>query len=213
MSRCQESLGRVAVLGTSMQSLSCSIRSAALSLAVGMPSPALLCSPRCAGTSPRHHSSARPSSCKISSRFSRAGCALPSPPAKGLPRHLRPKNPVKSLCYLLFSVVFAADSIPYLFFPLGALHFDASTHISPCQGQQSRSSCSASWLAGNLLLLVPTSGFHWGLQPCCRWERFAGRGGSELWFAVFSGAKLLLGACWRGKVSRSCVRPWFCLGS
>lgn len=44
-----------------------------LSLAVGTPSPALLCSLRSTGTSPRHRSSARPSSCKASA----TACALP----------------------------------------------------------------------------------------------------------------------------------------
>lgn len=98
--------------------------------------------------------------------FSRVGCAPRSLLAKGLPRHLRPKIPVKSPCYLLFSVVFAADSILYLSFPLGVLHFDALTHTSLCRGQWSCSSRSASRWGGNLLLSVPMSGFCQGLQPC-----------------------------------------------
>jgi len=47
-----------------------------------------------------------------------------------------------------------------------ALHFDVSTHTFPCQGRQSCCSGSASGRAGNLLLLVPMSGFRRGLQPC-----------------------------------------------
>lgn len=141
---------------------------------------------------------------------SRAGCAPRSLLAKGLHRHLRPKIPVKSLCYLLFSVVSAAELILYLFFPLGALHFDASMHTSPCRGQQSRSASRAGWEPAAFGAYV------WVSQgaTALRWERFGGRGGSELWFAVFSGAKLLLGACWHGKMSRSCetlpvVLSWY----
>lgn len=67
--------------------------------------------------------------------FSRVGCAPQSLLVKGLPRHLKPKIPVKLPCYLLFTVVFAADLILYLIFPLGMLHFDASMHTFPCRGQ------------------------------------------------------------------------------
>lgn len=63
-----------------------------------------------------HPCGSAPAKLPVRLLFSRAGCAPRAPPAQGLPRHLRPKIPVKSPCYLLSSVVFAADAILYLFF-------------------------------------------------------------------------------------------------
>lgn len=86
------------MFGTSMQSLLCGISSTALSVAL-LP---VVC---------WHISGIALQSFGHGLCFSRAGCAPWSLPAKELPRHLRPKIRVKSLCYLLFSVVFAADWI------------------------------------------------------------------------------------------------------
>lgn len=193
------------MFGTSMQSLLCGISSAALSTAL-LPtvwwhiSVASLCT-------------AWQTSCKASAMT----CAFPGQDVhpgpyqqRSSPGILDQKFHVKSLCYLLFSVVFAAEWILYLFFPLGVLHFDALTHSSPCWGQWSCSSCLASLWAGNLLLLVPTPGFCWGLQPCVE-KRFEGEGALSLGLLCFLEQKFHWELANVGRyptLMRLC--PWFC---
>lgn len=116
---------------------------------------------------PAHPRGSAPAKLPARLLFSRAGCAPRALPAQGLPRHLRPKIPVKSPCYLLSSVAFAADPILLFIFPLGVLHFDALTRHFPVPGPALLLLPPGLALGWNLLLSVPMSGFCRGLQPCC----------------------------------------------